>query len=210
MHRNSLLLFEKYAKPYFGSYMRVLEIGPDECPTAYQKIVNDGTIFWETLEVMPDPSYSPYSTEGAVSNLTYVAENEYQFPLADETFDVVLSGQVIEHVRKLWHWVPELARVCKVGGHVITINPVNWPYHEAPVDCWRIYPEGMTALYEDAGLKMEFTKAESLELRDWRYMLNGDRFFTRLRKMVQRLVGHDGPFLKAVDTISVGVKTAAE
>lgn len=208
MHRNSLLLFEKYAKPYFHGHTRVLEIGPDEFPTAYQKIVGDDTIVWETLEVVPpDCGYSPYSTEAAIKHLTYVAEDEYQFPIADETFDIVLSGQVLEHVRKPWLWIPELARICRSGGHVITVNPVNWPYHEAPVDCWRIYPEGMTSLYEDAGLTTVFAQAESLELRDWRYMLRGDSYWTRLRKLGCRLIGYDGPFLKAVDTISVAVKS---
>jgi hypothetical protein len=36
---------------------------------------------------------------------------------------------------------------------VVTVVPVNWPYHCWPVDCWRVYGEGMMALYEDAGLK---------------------------------------------------------
>ncbi len=211
MHRNSLLLFEKYAKPYFKSYTRVLEIGPDEYPSAYQRLVNDDTIVWETLEVVPpDSDYSPYSTGEAISNLTYVAEDEYQFPIEDETFDIVLSGQVLEHVRKPWLWIPELARICRTEGHVITICPLNWPYHEAPVDCWRIYPEGMNSLYEDAGLGMVFGKSESLELRDRRYMLTGDSFRTKLRKLWCRLTGHDGPFLRAVDTISVAVKVPVD
>ena len=32
------------------------------------------------------------------------------------------------------------------NGYIITINPVSWKYHEAPVDCWRIYPEGMKTI----------------------------------------------------------------
>ena len=150
MHLNSRLLFEKHAKPLFRSGMRVLEIRPDGFPSSYQQLVANAMITWETLDL--------YSSD----DLTYVATDEYTFPISDDTFDIVLSGQVLEHVRKIWTWTKELARVCKEGGVVITINPVSHPYHEAPVDCWRVYPEGMKALYEEAGLAMETSTFESL------------------------------------------------
>jgi len=34
VHRNSLLMFERYASSYIGSGARVLEIGPDTIPSA--------------------------------------------------------------------------------------------------------------------------------------------------------------------------------
>jgi 2-polyprenyl-3-methyl-5-hydroxy-6-metoxy-1,4-benzoquinol methylase len=74
----------------------------------------------ETLDVFKDP------------RLTHVVASEYSFPVEDERYDVVISGQVIEHVRKMWVWMREVSRVCKVGDVVITINPGGWPYHEAP------------------------------------------------------------------------------
>jgi hypothetical protein len=43
------------------------------------------------------------------------------------------------------------------------IIPASWPYHEAPVDCWRAYPEGMRALCEDAALTVEVAACEALE-----------------------------------------------
>lgn len=46
---------------------------------------------------------------------------------------------------------------------MITLNPVSWLYHEAPVDCWRIFPEGMRALYKDAGMEVELGVYECLE-----------------------------------------------
>src|SRR6185503_10808704 len=51
-------------------------------------------------------------------------------------------------------WIKELSRVCKPDGHVITVNPVSWPYHAIPIDCWRAYPEGMLALYAEGGLEV--------------------------------------------------------
>jgi len=73
-------------------------------------------------------------------------EDLYAIPVDSESFEIVVSANVIEHVEELWRWVPALARVCRRGGKVITINPISWGFHEAPVDCWRIYPDGMKAL----------------------------------------------------------------
>ena len=40
------------------------------------------------------------------------------FPAPSGAYDIVFSGQVIEHVRKIWLWIKELTRICKVGGLV--------------------------------------------------------------------------------------------
>lgn len=153
MHLNSLLLYQKYALPLLKPEQRLLEVGPNLNPNSdYQKVTPKGPIRWETIDLYAHPG------------ITYQATGEYSFPLPDDTFDVVLSGQVIEHVRKPWIWMKELARVCRPGGMVITINPVSWPYHEAPVDCWRIYPEGHRALAEESGLTVELAEFACLEL----------------------------------------------
>jgi hypothetical protein len=68
--------------------------------------------------------------------------HEYTFPIESETFDVVI----------------------KPGGICITINPVSWPYHLAPVDCWRIYPDGMKALSASTGFAVLLSTFETLEL----------------------------------------------
>jgi SAM-dependent methyltransferase len=200
MHSNSALLFQKYARPLFKDSMRVLEIAPDGAPSSYQKMAGNGTLQWETLDIDATGFIPPE----ALSRLTYVIRDEYHFPIPDNTFDIVVSGQVIEHVKKIWRWMNELARVCKPGGRVITINPVSWEYHACPVDCWRIYPEGMRALHSDAGLNTELAVFESLEEREKPSPLY------LLRQALKPLIGKR-PFIKpewlqVTDTISVGVK----
>src|SRR5580704_939065 len=109
MHANSRLIFEKYSRNYFPPGTRLLEVGPDAFPSAYRTVVDAGGLTWDTLDVVPNPG------------LTHVATSEYSSPSGDETYDVVLSGTVIEHVRKIWVWMREVARVCKRGGTVITV-----------------------------------------------------------------------------------------
>lgn len=197
MHSNSRLLFDRYAKQYFRPGIRVLEIGPDGVPSTYQKMADDSSIVWHTLDILDNPS------------LTYRASSEYEFPVESGRYDIVLSGQVLEHVRRIWVWILEVARVCKPGGLVVTINPVSWPYHEHPVDCWRVFPEGMKALYEHASLQVKLSSWESLEVDGGRRHLPGRsaEWQTPRMRFAYRMLSLVGfPVERAYDTITIGEK----
>jgi SAM-dependent methyltransferase len=201
MHKNSRLLFQKYARGFFAPGMRVLEIGPDRDPSTYHRLAGEAFAAWDTLD---------FAARTDVP-LTYRTESEYEFPVPGDSYDIVFSAQVIEHVRKIWRWMPELARICRPGGLVITLNPVSWHYHESPVDCWRIYPEGMRALSEDAGLEMVLSEWESVEME--RLNRRAPRLL-RKQQVFQRISGVLGmanallrfPVEGAYDTITVARK----
>lgn len=201
MHLNCLLLAEKYAKHLFKDGLRILEVGPDGVPSSLRKKYFKESMQWDTIDIFPDEKF------------TYVATNEYSFPIENDSYDIVVSANVIEHVKKIWRWMPELARVTKKGGHVITINPVSWNYHAYPVDCWRIYPDGMQSLYEDSGLEVEVSVFENLEsehLLHKKYnefklwpgatLASGNMRIKKLKYML----GY--PVTAALDTITVGKK----
>jgi ubiquinone/menaquinone biosynthesis C-methylase UbiE len=159
MHLNSELLFKKYFKDYFKSGIKVLEIGPAGIPSIYSKLIGNDNIQWDTID-FSDTGY----IDSQPSNLTFFLKDPYSFPIEDNSYDIVLSGQVIEHVQEIWNWLRELKRITKPQGLIMTINPVSWPYHEAPIDCWRIYPSGMEGLAKYCDLSLELCKCESLEL----------------------------------------------
>jgi len=165
MHLNSELLFKKHLVPYFKDNMKVLEIGADRLPTWYCETVNKPSIDWHTLDIKTHWDTLSISKNNSNSNKQIVSNFEYNYPVEDNTFDIVFSGQVMEHVKNIWKWMDELKRITKPGGLIITILPVSWPYHIAPevVDCWRIYPEGMKALMEDKGLEILVNTFESME-----------------------------------------------
>jgi SAM-dependent methyltransferase len=196
MHHNSELIFKQHVQSYFKPGLKVLEVGPDMFPSTYQTFVNNSSIDWHTLDL--------YKSE----KLTYVGQ-EYSFPIPDNTYDIVISGQVIEHVRKIWIWMKELARVCKPGGYVITINPVSFPFHEVPIDCWRIYPDGMRALSDDAGLEVIFSKCETLEMKNCKRDIPGMsvQWYGKLVHGMCRVLGPLGmPVLRSYDTVTVARK----
>ena len=147
MHRNALKLFQEYGVPFIERGNLVLEVGPDHNPSS---LTQWHAGCWDTVDINDASKPTFISTENAL-------------PIGDDVYDVVLSANVIEHVRRPWIWLKELVRVTRPGGHVVTICPITWPCHRAPLDCWRIYPDGMATLYEDAGLEMVVCAAKSYD-----------------------------------------------
>src|SRR5690242_20556400 len=109
MHQNSELLFRRHGAPYIKNGAKVLEIGPDKLPAStYRACCDRVAAQWDTIDLYVSP------------HLTYTATTPYNFPIGDDTYDVVLSGQVIEHVPRIWAWMREVARIIKPGGFVVT------------------------------------------------------------------------------------------
>lgn len=158
MHLNSRLLFNTYARNYFDNNQSVLEIGPSGYPSEYQKSVSNESIKWQTLDI--DDKFIGNASE----NSNHIkSENLYTYPIKDGTYDIVVAGQVIEHISNIWEWLSELKRILKKNGKLIIICPVSWPYHEAPIDSWRIYPDGMKALAEKVDLNILLAQFKSYE-----------------------------------------------
>lgn len=86
-------------------------------------------------------------------NVDIVLKDSYMYPFEDDTFDLVLCGQVLEHCENPFKLIEECARVLKPGGFFLGVAPFVWPEHKFPVDCWRILPDGWIALFKYAKLK---------------------------------------------------------
>lgn len=71
-----------------------------------------------------------------------------QIDAADGAFDVVVSGQTIEHCWNFWQLFAEMVRVCADDGLMILIAPSEGFEHRFPVDCYRFYPDSYAALAE--------------------------------------------------------------
>lgn len=72
--------------------------------------------------------------------------------LPDESFEVVLCTQVLEHCRNPWAAVAEIRRILKPGGHLVVSAPHVWFYHPHPSDNWRFTQEGFVHLFREGGL----------------------------------------------------------
>jgi len=86
-------------------------------------------------------------------NVDVVISNDYDWPeIKTNSCDVVVSTQVLEHVKHPWRWIKEIARICKPGGLIYICSPNTIAFHEHPIDCWRVWPDGMRGIFDEANL----------------------------------------------------------
>jgi SAM-dependent methyltransferase len=141
MNECSYNLMESMIQKYCGKNLNVLDVGS-----------------YDMLQFRKKPGrgcYRPIFTTGSYTgldieagpNVDLVVKDKYQWNIADEAFDVVISGQCLEHVEAFWITMKEMERVCKVGGWLIVVVPWKWRIHPYPVDCWRFLPDGLRFLF---------------------------------------------------------------
>jgi len=68
--------------------------------------------------------------------------------VADESFDIVISCDVFEHIDRPWLAAAEIARILRPGGIVITRTVWSWRNHPCPIDYWRFSPECLDFLFQ--------------------------------------------------------------
>ena len=74
-----------------------------------------------------------------------------QLPVPDDSFELVLCTQVLEHCEDPAQGVRELSRVVAPGGRVLASTHGVQVYHPSPTDYWRWTHEGLRKLFEANG-----------------------------------------------------------
>ncbi len=82
-----------------------------------------------------------------VLNLTYPTES----------FDTIISTQVMEHASNPYKMASEIYKVLKPGGKVIVTAPFLIPFHSDPNDYFRFTADGLLEIFKQSG----FTIIES-------------------------------------------------
>lgn len=76
-------------------------------------------------------------------------------PADSQSFDAVLSTQVLEHVADPGTYLAECHRVLRPGGSLLLSTHGIMVYHPDPVDYWRWTGEGLRRSVVSAGLEVE-------------------------------------------------------
>lgn len=147
MHESSIDKMSAFRRAYLGPYentsLDILDLGSSakgDHPS-YQPIFAHPPWRYVGADIQPG------------RNVDQLLATPYDWTeLADSSFDVVVSGQVFEHIEYIWLTILEVARVLRPNGLVALIAPGCGPVHRHPTDCWRIYPDGFSALARYAGL----------------------------------------------------------
>lgn len=80
-------------------------------------------------------------------NNTQVVMAGRELPFHDNSFDLVISQEVLEHVDDPGHWVGEIHRVLKPDGRFYCQIPFMIGYHPGPTDFWRMTREAYPVLF---------------------------------------------------------------
>ncbi len=131
-------LVEKYLL-YNPDITRVLDVGSMDAQNGeygtYRSLFEPHGFYYYGLDIEPGP------------NVDIVVKDPYNWTeVGHETFDVVISGQCLEHVEFPWQTMDCIAESLKPGGWHFNIVPSIGPVHQFPIDTYRYNHDGMIAL----------------------------------------------------------------
>ena len=140
MHPNSLKLLRKFLKehPADPAADRVLDVGSYDVNGTYRADLEDYGYQYTGLDERAGPN---------VDLVMFKAP----WVLDDPPYDLVVSGQTLEHCENPFELVYEMGRALRQGGPLVLIAPFQFPEHRFPIDCWRFLPDGMNILLKHAG-----------------------------------------------------------
>jgi len=166
-----------YLSQLLSKDSKVLIIGAGEKGSYYKKIFSN-------CEVITSDVHDEFKPD-------YIFDGHY-IPFEDNSFDMILAAQVIEHTINPWKFCSELQRVTKMGGILQIEAPQSYPYHAEPYDFFRFTFTGMRSLFSQCEvLKAEITEGNAamvavtisnyiVNTSSNRYIRIGLLFFTRI------------------------------
>jgi len=123
-------------------------------------------------------------------------------PLADQSFDTVISTQTIEHVEDPQGLVNEAYRVLNDNGYFIISGPMYWPLHEEPYDFFRFTRHGFTYILEKAGFKII-----DIHSNGGKWAVAGQAIIHALYPTISNIRGFKGSIFRAIFKAFGGIKT---
>ncbi|MDP2946933.1 MAG: class I SAM-dependent methyltransferase [Nanoarchaeota archaeon] len=126
---------------YFLKYVngKTLDIGAGSAK--YRQIIKERASEYLALDMLPGPNID---IVGDASNL----------PFLEESFDTIISTQLLEHVERPWLVIKEIRRILKKGGVCILTAPFINPYHCDPGDYFRYTTSGIKSLFSNENFEI--------------------------------------------------------
>lgn len=147
MHDTSYKSMEAFRNNFLGKRtnenLSILDVGSFDVNGSYKPLFKFPSWKYVGLDITKGP------------NVDIVISDLYNWKeVATESFDVVVSGQALEHIEFIWLTMCEIQRVMKRNALCCLICPSTGPVHKYPIDCWRIQEDGMRALVKWSKLEI--------------------------------------------------------
>lgn len=112
-----------------------------------------GTSPYQDLFSRISIKYTRVDTDKTV-DADYVISEDEKIPLKDNSFDVILSTQVLEHIKNPNFYLQECVRLLRRDGLLLLSTHGIWPYHAFPSDYNRWTKMGLEELVKSHGFKL--------------------------------------------------------
>jgi SAM-dependent methyltransferase len=127
MHQSSYNKMTELLKQFVAPGKKALDVGATNTMWNYGEAVKENGNVYKTLDWGANADYEV---------------NSYDWShIPKQEFDVVISGQALEHDKYFWKTLENIKSILKSGDLVIIILPSCGAIHRYPVDCWRFYPD---------------------------------------------------------------------
>src|SRR6266516_5194886 len=107
--------YSELAKKTVGK--RVLVIGAGDKVQFYRHVFEGSKVITSDVHLQFEPE---------------IVIDAHQIPFRQNTFELILLSQVLEHTLQPWIVAKELERTVAAGGYIHVEVPANFPYHGAP------------------------------------------------------------------------------
>ena len=150
MHDSSYRRMEWFVENYLLDFstkekdekIKVIDIGAYDVNGTYKPLFDDSRFEYTGFDMAKGP------------NVDITPDFPYDWKeIVNDTYDVVISGQCLEHIEFPWVTMEEMTRILKPGGLMCIIAPRGVPRHRYPVDTYRYDADGMAALAKYAKLE---------------------------------------------------------
>ena len=152
MHKTSYLKMKWFKNKYLNNSanLKILDVGSldGEGNFNYREIFNEEN--W---------SYTGLDFEDG-NNVDLLITDIYNWiEVSDNTYDVIISGQLFQHLEYFWLTMSEIERVLKPDGYVCIIAPAAGPKHGGNMpNCYRFREDGLAAMAKYVNLDVLFTE----------------------------------------------------
>lgn len=152
MQEYNYFLHPNPSEPHYIARSKILRALGSVAPKTKGRVLDIGCGEFRGYEGLFKPYVDEYLCLDRMQKESIdICSDCYNIPLENNSFDTVLSTQVLEHLESPNKMISESYRLLKPGGLFIMTVPMTWGLHEEPYDFYRYTKYGIKHFLVEAG-----------------------------------------------------------